>query len=186
MATLFPMNKLEMPIRDSYSVEFWVKPSHYHLGSVVSLVGDTPMESGIIAARHADRTGRQRQRSPRRFITRAAFDFCIATRPAKRLARLAIRRTHTRCESGNTSWRPKTARRCGCTSTASSLPRAPIKARSRRACGYWSAACTQRAAIGRSTGSWMSLALYDRALGESEITQHYQLVRPAVADPSSI
>jgi hypothetical protein len=30
------------------------------------------------------------------------------------------------------------------------------------------------------------LAIYDRALSEVEITDHYQLVRPAVADPSSI
>jgi len=35
-------------VRESYSVEFWVKPSHYHVGAVISLVGDTPTSSGIL------------------------------------------------------------------------------------------------------------------------------------------
>ena len=35
-------------IHDSYSIEFWVKPSHYHLGAMISLVGDKPMPSGIL------------------------------------------------------------------------------------------------------------------------------------------
>lgn len=30
---------LDKPL-DSYSIEFWIKPSHYHVGAVVSLVGD--------------------------------------------------------------------------------------------------------------------------------------------------
>jgi hypothetical protein len=35
-------------IRDSYSIEFWIKPSHYHVGSVVSLVGDAETPNGIV------------------------------------------------------------------------------------------------------------------------------------------
>ena len=33
---------------DSYSIEFWIKPSHYHVGAVVSLVGDPETPSGVI------------------------------------------------------------------------------------------------------------------------------------------
>lgn len=39
---------IDQSIHDSYSVEFWTKPSHYHVGAVVSLVGDTPTASGIL------------------------------------------------------------------------------------------------------------------------------------------
>lgn len=35
-------------IGESYSLEMWVKPSHYHVGAMISLVGDTLAPSGII------------------------------------------------------------------------------------------------------------------------------------------
>ncbi len=35
-------------IRDSYSLELWIKPSHYHVGAVVSLVGDPEQQTGVI------------------------------------------------------------------------------------------------------------------------------------------
>ena len=35
-------------IRDSYSLELWIKPSHYHVGAVVSLVGDPDQQTGVI------------------------------------------------------------------------------------------------------------------------------------------
>jgi hypothetical protein len=39
---------IDPSIHDSYSVEFWMKPSHYHVGAVISLVGNTPNENGIL------------------------------------------------------------------------------------------------------------------------------------------
>src|SRR5262249_48901187 len=39
---------IDQSIRDSYSVEFWVIPSHYHVGALISLVGDTPLANGIL------------------------------------------------------------------------------------------------------------------------------------------
>ncbi len=39
---------IDSSIRDSYSIEFWIKPSHYHVGAVISLVGDKPTPSGIL------------------------------------------------------------------------------------------------------------------------------------------
>lgn len=33
---------------DSYSIESWIKPSHYHVGAVISLVGDSETPSGVI------------------------------------------------------------------------------------------------------------------------------------------
>jgi hypothetical protein len=35
-------------ITDGYSIEFWIKPSHYHVGAVVSLVGDPETPNGVI------------------------------------------------------------------------------------------------------------------------------------------
>ncbi len=35
-------------IGDSYSIEVWIKPSHYHLGAVVSLIGDPPTPDGVV------------------------------------------------------------------------------------------------------------------------------------------
>jgi hypothetical protein len=39
---------IDSSIHDSYSVEFWMKPSHYHVGAVVSLVGTKSNENGIL------------------------------------------------------------------------------------------------------------------------------------------
>jgi hypothetical protein len=39
---------IDQSIHDSYSIEFWVKPSHYHVGAVISLVGDKPMPNGVL------------------------------------------------------------------------------------------------------------------------------------------
>ena len=47
-AKLLSTDVIDESIHDSYSIEFWIKPSHYHVGAVVSLVGDTPMPSGIM------------------------------------------------------------------------------------------------------------------------------------------
>jgi hypothetical protein len=35
-------------IHDSYSVEFWMKPSHYHVGAVVSLVGEPATPGAVV------------------------------------------------------------------------------------------------------------------------------------------
>ena len=39
---------LDDVIGDSYSLEAWIKPSHYHVGAVVSLVGDRDPSTGVI------------------------------------------------------------------------------------------------------------------------------------------
>jgi hypothetical protein len=35
-------------IKESYSIEFWIKPSHYHVGSAVSFVGDPETPNDVI------------------------------------------------------------------------------------------------------------------------------------------
>jgi hypothetical protein len=35
-------------VGDSYTLEVWIKPSHYHLGAVVSLIGQADSPSGVI------------------------------------------------------------------------------------------------------------------------------------------
>jgi Concanavalin A-like lectin/glucanases superfamily len=47
-AEIVSAGTLDRSVRDSYSIEFWIKPSHYHVGAVVSLIGDTPNESGLL------------------------------------------------------------------------------------------------------------------------------------------
>jgi hypothetical protein len=47
-AEIVSTGSLDQSIRDSYSIEFWIKPSHYHVGAVISLIGDTPNEGGLL------------------------------------------------------------------------------------------------------------------------------------------
>jgi hypothetical protein len=39
---------LDDALRDSYSVEVWIKPSHYHMGALVSLIGQPETPAGVI------------------------------------------------------------------------------------------------------------------------------------------
>jgi hypothetical protein len=39
---------LDDEIQDSYSIEFWIKPSHYHVGAVISLIGDPETPSDVV------------------------------------------------------------------------------------------------------------------------------------------
>jgi hypothetical protein len=39
---------LDDVIHDSYSVEMWIKPSHYHMGALVSLIGQPETSAGVI------------------------------------------------------------------------------------------------------------------------------------------
>jgi hypothetical protein len=39
---------IEREIEDNYSIELWIKPSHYHVGAVVSLVGDPETPTGVV------------------------------------------------------------------------------------------------------------------------------------------
>jgi hypothetical protein len=48
MSEALSTGPIDRSIHDSYSIEFWMKPSHYHVGAVISLVGDTPNENGIL------------------------------------------------------------------------------------------------------------------------------------------
>jgi hypothetical protein len=39
---------IEREVTGTYSIELWLKPSHYHVGAVVSLVGDPETPTGVI------------------------------------------------------------------------------------------------------------------------------------------
>jgi hypothetical protein len=46
---IFCNDSFDALIGDSYSIELWIKPSHYHVGAVVSLVGEpTTPTSGVV------------------------------------------------------------------------------------------------------------------------------------------
>lgn len=36
-------------LQNAYSIEFWIKPSHYHIGSVISLIRDADIPNGVVA-----------------------------------------------------------------------------------------------------------------------------------------
>ena len=92
---------------DSYSIEVWIKPSHYHVGAVVSLIGEPDTPDGRDSARHAAGAGRLGPHADGGASSRAAFASCTAARPATTAtrARRATRRPRTRCVSGSTWWR---------------------------------------------------------------------------------
>ena len=172
-------------IRDSYSVEFWVKPSHYHLGSVVSLVGDTPMANGPLPHGMLIELG-----GSGKIPTASHHPGCI-----RFLHRYpAGKASGTSCYSKNSytlrKWQHVVATKDGEKMrlyingelAAQGTDKSPVPPGMRLLVGSLYPTGGDRP----FNGQLDELALYDRALGESEITQHYQLVRPALADPSSI
>jgi hypothetical protein len=172
-------------IRDSYSVEFWVKPSHYHLGSVVSLVGDKPMENGPLPHGMLIELG-----GSGKIPTAIHHPGCIRflhRSPAGNVA-------GTSCYSKNSytlrKWQHVVATKdhenmrlyINGALVAEGKDQSPLPAGLRLLVGSLYPTGGDRP----FNGQLDELALYDRALSEGEITHHYQLVRPTVADPSSI
>jgi hypothetical protein len=174
-------------INESYSIEFWIKPSHYHVGSVVSFVGDpeTPNDviphalllelggTGLIpsAIHHPGRM---------RFLHRS---------PPSNESELG-----TSCYSQDAytfrKWQHVVAVKDGSQMSlyidgalvgqgedVSSLP-----SRMRLLIGRLYPSRRVRPLIGQLD----ELAVYNRALMPDEIVKHYQIVRPAGASKSSI
>jgi hypothetical protein len=174
-------------ISDSYAIEFWVKPSHYHVGAVVSLVGDAPNSSGVIphgmlielggtgkipTATHHPGCVRFLHRSPAgnetelgtscystTAYTLRKWQHVVATKEASRM-RLFV--------NGNVVAEGE---------DASALPEG------------------LRLLVGRLypdrrvrpfVGQFDELALYNRALSAEEIAEHYRLARPKTASKSQI
>jgi hypothetical protein len=177
---------IDSVIRDSYSVEFWVKPSHYHLGAMIGLVGDNPMPSGnpphgmllelggtgkIPTATHHPGCIRFLHRSP------ASDD-----------------RSGTSCYSKSPytlrKWQHVVATKEGAQMrlyvngelVAEGEDASELPSGLRLLVGRLYPSQGVRPFIGQLD----ELALYNRALSADEIASHYQLVRPKTASEPSI
>jgi hypothetical protein len=172
-------------IGDSYTVEFWMKPSHYHLGSVVSLVGDKPTPGGKLphgmlielggsgklpTATHHPGCIRFLHRSP---AGDAAGTSCYSKTPytLRKWQHIVATKDHERMRLYING-----------ALVAEGEDASPLPPGLRLLVGSLYPAGGERP----FNGQLDELALYDRALTEAEIVQHYQLVRPTKADPSSI
>jgi hypothetical protein len=178
---------IEQEINDSYSIEFWIKPSHYHVGAVVSLVGDPETPTGVIPhgmllemggtgliPRDVHHPGRVRflHRSPASnaselgtscysndAYTLRKWQHLVAVKDATRM-RLYI--------NGSLAGEGK------------DLTKLPAKMRLLMGRLYPSRQ------VRPFIGQLDELAIYGRALEEKEIKNHYQLIRPKAASEPSI
>jgi hypothetical protein len=174
-------------IKDSYSIEFWIKPSHYHVGSVISLIGDPDTPNGIIphgfllelggtgviptAVHHPGRI-RFLHRSP------ASNDSDTGTSCYSTDAYTLRKWQHVVAEKDGSQMRLFfNGALAGEGEDATKLPPGL-----RLLLGRLYPQRRGRPVIGQLD----ELAIYNRALASEEIKQHYQLVRPKVARESGI
>jgi hypothetical protein len=176
---------IDSVIHDSYSIEFWVKPSHYHLGAMIGLVGDNPMPSGnpphgmllelggtgkIPTATHHPGCIRFLHRSP---ASDKSGTSCYSTSPytlrkwqhvvaTKDGAKMRLYVNGALVAGGD---------------DASELPPGL-----RLLIGRLYPSQGVRPFIGQLD----ELALYNRALTSEEIANHYRIVRPVVVEPRDI
>lgn len=174
-------------IHGSYSVEFWMKPSHYHLGAVVSLVGDPSTPGGLVPHAMLVELG-----GTGRIPTAVQHPGCIRFLHRSPAGRNASVGTSCYSETPYTlrKWQHVVATKDGAKmrlytngelvgegEDASELPTGL-----RLLVGKLYPASGDRPFVGQ----FDELALYNRALKPEEISAHYRLVRPQTASKPSI
>jgi hypothetical protein len=178
---------LDDAIGDSYSLELWLKPSHYHVGAVVSLVGDPETPTGVIphgmliemggtgliptAVHHPGRV-RFLHRSP------ASNDRELGTSCYSESPYILRKWQHVVAVKDGSAMRLYVnGQQVGEGSDANELP-----AGLRLLVGELYPSRGVRPFIGQLD----ELALYDRALKPAEISRHYHLIRPKSSGKPSI
>lgn len=178
---------LDEAIGDSYSLELWLKPSHYHVGAVVSLVGDPETPTGVIphgmliemggtgliptAVHHPGRV-RFLHRSP------ASNDREVGTSCYSESPYILRKWQHVVAVKDESTMRLYVnGIQVGEGHDTNKLP-----AGLRLLVGELYPSRGVRPFIGQLD----ELALYDRALTPTEILQHYQLIRPQSSGKPSI
>jgi hypothetical protein len=172
-------------IRDNYSVEFWMKPSHYHLGSVVSLVGDTPIPDGPLPHGMLIELG-----GSGKVPTAIHHPGCIRFLHRSPASNVNGTSCYSKTSYALRKWQHVVATKDGSTMrlyidgalVAEGHDSSAIPPGMRLLVGSLYPSNSTR----QFNGQLDELALYNRALTEAEIVQHYQLVRPTKADLSSI
>ncbi|HEY2761738.1 MAG TPA: LamG domain-containing protein, partial [Pirellulales bacterium] len=173
-------------IHDSYSIEFWMKPSHYHVGAVVSLVGEAPTPGGVVPHGMLVELG-----GTGRIPTANQHPGCIRflhRSPAGRNLNLG-----TSCYSET----PYTLRKWQHVVATKDGPKMRLYANGELVAEGEDPSelpSGLRLLVGRLypgsgdrpfIGQLDELALYNRALTPAEIGAHYHLIRPKKADRSS-
>jgi hypothetical protein len=181
------IDAIDDAIHDSYSVEFWVKPSHYHLGAVVSLVGDPLSPGGLVPHGMLVELG-----GTGRIPTATQHPGCIRFLHRNPPGRNISLGTSCYSETPYTlrKWQHVVATKDGPKmrlytngelvgegEDASELPPGM-----RLLVGKLYPGSGDRPFVGQ----FDELALYNRALKPEEITAHYRLVRPQMASKPSI
>lgn len=178
---------LDRVIRDQYSIEFWIKPSHYHVGAVVSLVGqpevarDVDAHGMLVELGGAGRIPTAVHHPGRiRFLHRypASDDTQLGTSCYSTEAYSLRRWQHVVAVKDGTAMRLYVnGRLVGEDADDSQLPPGL-----RLLVGQLYPTRRVRPYIGQLD----ELALYDRALTSEEVQAHYLLVRPVATDGSRI
>jgi hypothetical protein len=179
--------ELDDVIGDSYSLEMWVKPSHYHVGAMISLVGAPMVPSGVIPhgmllelggsgkiPRAVHHPGRIRflHRSP------ASDDSQLGTSCYSEDAYTLRRWQHVAAVKDGTAMRLYVnGELVGEGEDGNELPSGL-----RLLIGRLYPSRNIRPFIGQLD----ELALYDRALTPEEINKHFLLLRPKLVTPKSI
>jgi hypothetical protein len=176
-------------IHDSYSLELWIKPSHYHVGAFVSLVGNPDEKTGVIphgmllelggsgrmptAVHHPGRI-RFLHRSPAS-DDREAGTSCYSADP------YTLRRWQhlVAVKEGPAMRLYVNGQLVGEGEDTNKLPSGMRLLVGRL---YPNSSRSVRPFIGQLD----ELALYDRALRPEEILKHYQLIRPRTVRKTSI
>ena len=176
-------------LKESYSLELWMKPSHYHVGALVSLVGKRDEQTGVIphglllelggsghlptAVHHPGRV-RFLHRSPAGAET-ALGTSCYSKEP------YTLRKWQhlVAVKEGDAMRLYVNGKLVGEAKDAKDLP-SDLQLLIGRL--YPKAPRSVRPFIGQLD----ELAVYDRALSPEEIAEHYELIRPKKADKKSI
>jgi hypothetical protein len=176
-------------IRDSYSLELWIKPSHYHVGAVVSLVGDPDERTGVIPhGMLLELGGSGRMPTAVHHPGRIRF---LHRSPAS-----DDRESGTSCYSVDSytlrKWQHLVAVKDGpamklyvngqLVGEGRDTNKLPTGLRLLVGRLYPNSSHSVRPFIGQLD----ELAIYDRALSQEEISRHYELIRPKTVRKTSI
>jgi hypothetical protein len=176
---------IDQSIHDSYSIEFWVKPSHYQLGAVISLVGDKPMPNGVMPHGMLIQLG-----GTGKIPTATNHPGCIRFLHRSPASNVEGTSCYSKSPYTLRKWQHVVATKDGPRMrlyvngelVAQGEDASELPAGLRLLVGRLYPSQSDRPFIGQLD----ELALYDRALRPEEISLHYKLVRPTVVSEHGI
>lgn len=177
---------------DEYTVQFWVKPSHYHKGALLGLVGDSLPDGRSPHSLLIELSGpyendrgfaspnamRFLHRSPMSTDSTVGSSCCsVASYSVRQWQQIVARKLGSRLELF-----------CDGEVVATAESDAPLTTGTRVLIGQLYPVIVRSSpsiAHRPFSGQVDEVALYERALSDSEIRRHYELGRPSPADDDS-